>query len=92
MGKGGILTLTSDGKQLASGRIERTVPIRYELDEGLDVGEDTGTPVDLSYDVPFKFTGTIDKVVIDLKPMEAATAAENEQKKREADLAIGMQQ
>jgi len=46
-----------DGSQLAHGRIERSVPIRYSLDEGLDVGEDTGTPVNLSYDVPFKFTG-----------------------------------
>jgi arylsulfatase len=33
----------------------------------LDVGEDTGTPVNLSYDVPFKFTGRIHKVTFDLK-------------------------
>jgi Concanavalin A-like lectin/glucanases superfamily len=91
MGKGGTLTLSSDGKQLASGRIDRTVPIRYSLDEGLDVGEDTGTPVDLSYDVPFKFTGKIDKVVIDLKPVEPATAAESTRKQHEADLAKGLQ-
>jgi hypothetical protein len=37
------------------------------LDEGLDVGEDTGTPVTLSYDVPFQFTGKIEKVTIHLK-------------------------
>jgi len=30
------------------------------------VGEDTGTPVDLSYDVPFKFTGQIEKVIVNL--------------------------
>ena len=91
MGKGGTLTLSSDNKVLATGRIEHTVPIRYSLDEGLDVGEDTGTPVDLSYDVPFKFTGKIDKVVIDLKPVEAATAAESEKKQRDAELAKGLQ-
>jgi len=55
----------------------RLSPIRYALDEGLDVGEDTGTPVNLSYDVPFKFTGKIE-VTNDLKPMEPAIAQENE--------------
>jgi arylsulfatase len=66
IGKGGAATLSVDGKEVAKGRIEKTVPIRISLDEGLDVGEDTGTPVNLSYDVPFKFTGAIHKVTIDL--------------------------
>ena len=87
MGKGGTGTLSADGKRIAQGKIERTVPIRYSLDEGLDVGEDTGTPVDLSYDVPFKFTGKISKVTIDLKPMEAATALENRKIQGEAVVA-----
>jgi len=38
----------------AQGRIERTIPIRFSLDEGLYVGEDTGTPVTTSFDVPFQ--------------------------------------
>jgi arylsulfatase len=67
IGKGGTATLTVDGGQVARGRIDKTVPIRISLDEGLDVGEDTGTPVNLNYDVPFKFTGKIHKVTIDLK-------------------------
>ena len=92
MGKGGTGTLSADGKQIAQGKIERTVPIRYSLDEGLDVGEDTGTPVDLSYDVPFKFTGKISKVTIDLKPMEAATALENEKSQREAAMARSLEE
>jgi arylsulfatase len=66
-GKGGTATLSVDGKEVAMGRIERTVPIRISLDEGLDVGEDTGTPVDLSYDVPFRFTGKVHKVTVELK-------------------------
>jgi arylsulfatase len=65
IGKGGDATVTVDGKEVAKGRIGKTVPIRVSFDEGLDVGEDTGTPVNLSYDVPFKFTGKIDKVTID---------------------------
>ena len=51
LGKGATGTLSTDGKQIAQGRIEHTVPIRYSLDEGLDVGEDAGTPVNLNYDV-----------------------------------------
>jgi hypothetical protein len=66
IGKGGTATLTVDGKEVAKGRVEKTVPIRFSLDEGLDVGEDTGTPVNLNYDVPFKFSGKIGKVVVDL--------------------------
>jgi arylsulfatase len=67
VGKGGRGTLFIDGSQVAQGRIERTVPLRVTLDESLDVGEDTGTPVNLSYDVPFKFTGKLNKLVIELK-------------------------
>jgi arylsulfatase len=66
-GKGGTATLSVDGKAVAKGRVEKTVPIRISLDEGLDVGEDTGTPVSLSYDVPFRFTGKIEKVTVELK-------------------------
>jgi arylsulfatase len=84
LGKSGIGTLSVDGKQVAQSKIEHTVPVRYSLDEGLDVGEDTGTPVNLSYDVPFKFTGKIEKVTIDLKPMEAATAVEHKKRQQEA--------
>ncbi len=67
IGKGGTATLLVDGKEVAEGRVERTIPIRVALDETLDVGEDCGTPVNLSYDVPFKFDGKIEKVVVELK-------------------------
>jgi arylsulfatase len=67
LGKGGTAMLSVDGQEVAKGRIEKTNPIRISLDEGLDIGEDTGTPVNLNYDVPFKFTGKIEKVTIDLK-------------------------
>ncbi|OQC28595.1 MAG: Arylsulfatase [Deltaproteobacteria bacterium ADurb.Bin072] len=64
IGKGGTGTLSVDGKQVVQGRIGNTVPFRFSMDETFDVGEDTGTPVDLAYDVPFRFTGTIDKLVV----------------------------
>ena len=66
IGKGGTGTISVDGRQVAQGRIERTVPIRFTLDETFDVGEDTGTPVSEDYDVPFKFSGQIEKVVVNL--------------------------
>jgi hypothetical protein len=40
---------------------------KYPLFEGKDIGEDTGSPIDFSYAPPFKFTGQIGKVMIDLK-------------------------
>lgn len=67
IGKGGTASISVDGKQVAQGRVEKTIPIRITLDESFDVGSDTGSPVNLSYDVPFEFTGKIKKVIIDLK-------------------------
>jgi arylsulfatase len=78
IGKGGTGTISVDGKQVAQGRIDRTVPIRYSMDETFDVGEDTGTPVSLDYDVPFKFTGQIEKVVVNLG--ETKLSAPDQQK------------
>ena len=68
IGKGGTGKLSVDGQQVAQGRIEKTMPIRITLDEGFDVGEDTGTPVNLTYDVPFRFPGKIEQVTLRLKP------------------------
>jgi len=67
MGKGGNATISVDSKEVATGRVERTIPIRVTLDESLDIGEDCGTPVNLNYDVPFKFSGELGSVTIDLK-------------------------
>jgi arylsulfatase len=78
LGKGGVGTLMVDGKAVASGRIERTLPFRLSLDETLDCGEDTGTPVAEEYKVPFKFTGELKKVTVNLKP--AALTGTDQQK------------
>jgi hypothetical protein len=68
IGKPGNGTLTVDGKKVAEGRIELTQPLRFSLDESFDVGEDTGSPVIDEYDakMPFKFSGKLNKVEIDL--------------------------
>ena len=51
-------------------KIPQTVPTRFSLDETFDVGEDTGTPVieDYADRMPFRFTGKLDKVTIELRP------------------------
>jgi arylsulfatase len=67
MGKGGAVSIKANDKIVAEGRVERTVPFRFSTEETLDIGEDTGTPVDLSYDMPARFTGELGKIVIDLK-------------------------
>jgi arylsulfatase len=82
-GKGGTATLFVDGKEVTKGRIEMTVPIRVSADETLDIGEDTGTPITRDYKVPFRFTGTIEKVVIDLKPADAKSIKEQKEKEEE---------
>ncbi len=66
IGKGGLATLSVDGKKVAEQKLARTIPFRVSADETLDIGEDTGTPVSEDYHVPFKFTGTLNKVVINL--------------------------
>jgi arylsulfatase len=77
MGKGATAVLSIDGKEVAKGRIERTIPLRYSLDESFDVGEDTGTPVaeDYADRMPFRFTGTLRRLVIDLGPPHGAPSA-----------------
>jgi arylsulfatase A-like enzyme len=66
IGKGGTGTISVDGKQVAQGRIANSMPSRFSFDETFDIGEDTGTPVSEEYDVPFKFSGKIEKVVVNL--------------------------
>jgi arylsulfatase len=75
VGKGGTGTLFVNGKKVATGRIDRTQCCVFSADEGADVGADEGTPVTEAYKVPFKFTGKIGKVTIELKEMKTADAS-----------------
>lgn len=66
VGAGGTGKLFINDQQVAEGRIEKTVPYRLALDETFDVGRDTGTPVVETYQVPFAFTGNLQKVTLNL--------------------------
>ncbi|MEM8677796.1 MAG: arylsulfatase [Planctomycetota bacterium] len=70
VGKGGQATLSVDGKAVATTKFPRTIAFRMSLDETLDIGEDTGTPVSEDYQVPFDFNGEIEKVTIQLADHE----------------------
>ena len=82
-GKGGTGVLTVDGKEVAKKTIPHSIPLLMTIDENFDIGVDTRTPVDdLAYDVPFQFTGTIDKLHYKLGPEQIT--ADDKQKAQDA--------
>ncbi len=83
IGRSGTGVLKVDGKEVATQKMERTLPLILQWDENFDVGADTGTPVDdHDYQVPFKFTGKLNKLTLtidrpqltpeDVKQLEAS--------------------
>src|SRR5271167_971609 len=79
--KGGTGVLSVDGKEVARKTIEHTIPLLMSIDETFDIGLDTRSPVDFSYEVPFAFTGTIDKLNYRLGPEQMS--AEDKRKAAE---------
>lgn len=66
-GKGGIGTISVNGKKVAEGRIENTTPFLFSADETADVGMDEATPVTEAYaEGDNDFNGSIEKVTIAL--------------------------
>jgi hypothetical protein len=65
IGRGGTGVLTVDGKEVARQTMDRTLPLILQWDESFDIGADTGTPVDdADYQIPFKFTGKLEKLTL----------------------------
>ena len=61
------MPLYYDGKDVGTGRVERTQPMAFSADEACDVGRDTGSPASPDYGpTGNKFTGEIDWVQIDI--------------------------
>ncbi len=67
-GKGGTGVFTIDGKEIDTQTIKHSIPLMMAIDETLDIGVDTRTGVDDSYEPPFAFTGTINSVTYKLGP------------------------
>lgn len=65
-GKGGVGSLYVDGNKVGEGRINRTQPGIFSVDDLADVGMDEGTQV-ADYGGSHKFNGKLHKVVIEQK-------------------------
>lgn len=78
-GKGGMMTISTNGKKLGEGRIDKTQGFFFSADDAADVGMDEGTEV-ANYGSN-KFTGgKINKINITIKPGEVKPLSEEEAK------------
>ncbi|HTM30138.1 MAG TPA: hypothetical protein VL263_02485, partial [Vicinamibacterales bacterium] len=67
-GRGGIGTLTVNGRKMAEGRIDKTIANLFSPDEGATVGVDDETAVTNDYrERDNRFTGRLGKIVVELK-------------------------
>ena len=74
-GHGGTGTLIVDGKAIESKKLQKTMPFVFPEDETFDVGLDTRTPIDdRDYQVPFRFTGKLVKLTVEIPPIKATLA------------------
>jgi arylsulfatase len=69
-GGGGTVTISLDGKKIGEGKIAKTNINTFGLDETADVGEDQNTPVFTGYHRKDKFTGKINKVIVETFPVK----------------------
>jgi arylsulfatase len=85
LAKGGMGTLSVDGKVVASKKMEKTLPMILQWDESFDIGSDTLTGVnDADYTPPFTLTAKLNKLTLkvdrptlteeDIKKLQSATA------------------
>lgn len=65
-GAGGSVHLLVDGEPVGHQQLARTVTWRMSYVEGLNIGADTGTPVSEDYAVPFRFSGQLHHVRVEL--------------------------
>ncbi len=65
IGRSGTGTLKVDGEEVATQKMDRTIPLILQWDETFDIGSDTGTSVcDQDYQVPFQLTAKLVKLTI----------------------------
>ncbi len=75
IGRGGTGVLKVDGKEVAHQTITHTIPLLMQWDENFDIGADTGTPVDdHDYQVPFRFTGKLNKLTLTINRPQLSAA------------------
>jgi len=85
---GANITLYANDKKIGEGRVEKSIPNRVTLDETLDIGFDTGTPITDGYELPFRFAGKLrDGGILGLNALFRTRHADREQARAERILA-----
>jgi arylsulfatase len=89
IGKAATAMLLIDEKDVGQVQIDRTIAVRFSLDETFDIGQDTGTPVLEEYEhkMPYQFSGTLTKFVVVLEPLKLS---EEEQDRLRQELSRAM--
>jgi arylsulfatase A-like enzyme len=82
-GTGGRTRLIVNGKTVAEGRLDHTVPFIFSAYACMDIGRDNEKPVSWTYKSPFEFTGTIKTVTFDLEPDGPNSDAEKTEHQKE---------
>ena len=77
LGKGGLVRISVDGKEVARGRVEKAITVPAGLGETFDIGWDTGAPVSEDYTAQGRFPGDIAKVEVHLAAMALAPAVDS---------------
>jgi hypothetical protein len=69
-GSGATVTLFIGDEPVGDGRLAHTVPFMWSEYAGMDMSRDNGRVVDREYEdkAPYAFTGTVRRVVFDLRP------------------------
>lgn len=67
------------------------IPIRYSTTETFDIGRGTDEAVSIDYEGVLPFTGPLEKVDINIQPLQLSSEAQEKTKKLEHDAAIATQ-
>jgi hypothetical protein len=79
VGRPGVGTLKVDGKEVATKKMARTLPMISQWDEAFDIGADTLTGVnDADYKPPFKLTAKLNKLTIKVNRPQLTPADEKQ--------------
>ena len=79
LGRPGTGTLKVDGKEVATQKMQHTLPMILQWDESFDIGSDTLTGVnDADYQPPFTLTAKLNKLTIKVDRPQAVARGHQE--------------
>jgi hypothetical protein len=78
-------------KKVGGGRIDKTESVRFSANETLDTGLDSASPVSTEYQAPFRYTGTLKKVEIDIAPTQLSAIDREKLRNAERDAAMAVE-